>query len=694
LIPLTLVVGCATHVDVAAIAPPPPRVAPPAPASDVIAFAGVELVPMDGDRVVHRQTVLVRGRVVIEVGDADRVAIPPGATIVDGRGAYLAPGLADMHVHLYDAEGLSSYLAYGVTTVANLNGSPADLALREAVASGSLEGPTIYTAGPSVNGDPPGNATFVAVMDAEGGRRVVDEQVAAGYDFIKVYSTLAPAAYEGIVDEARAKNIAVLGHIPWCVGAERVLAGHQSDVAHIEEFLYSYFHGNADDASRLPDLARLAAASGKTVTPNLFAYSDYLHALAGLDAVLADPEMRFASPALYSERLPLNNRSERDDKEGFAAALRKGRTLFQKITKTFSDAGVPLLVGTDTEVFGFPGQSAILEMQELRDAGLTPYQVMVAATRAAGEYVTRWVHPQGERFGVIAPGARADLLLLDGNPLESLDHLRALRGVMARGQWLPAARIKELRAERELANAPLRFDAREVEKLVGEKNFDEATTRLEALHRQHPTAKIEAEIVLADYARRAAKTAPAAAARLRELNVALYPSSFSAHTAAGRTYLRMGDLPAARRHLEQATAMSPNDVVARDLLDRVNLAGTPPSFDPVGRYDLSVAARKPLCGAETTLAVTVEIVKRPDGTYAGNLIETDEDAASARRKGRAKAKKTPWTEVVAAADRMWLRGDGPSLTLVVERGTNRVHGRYVAGFGSNFPLSGVRAKGR
>jgi hypothetical protein len=688
--------GCAARDE--ARPPTPPgsaTTAPPPPASDVIAFAGVELVPMDAERVLHGQTVLVRGGVIAEVGDADRVAIPPGATVLEGRGAYLTPGLADMHVHLYDGESLPSYLAYGVTTVANLNGSPADLALRAAVASGALVGPTIYTAGPSVNGDPPGNATFVSVMDAEGGRRVVDDQVAAGYDFIKVYSTLGVEPYQAIVDEARAKGIAVLGHIPWCVGAERVLAGYQSDVAHAEEFMNTFFGGNADDASRVPELARIVAASGKTVTPNLVAYSDYLHALDGLDAVLADPEMRYASPALYSERLPLSNRSQRDNKEEFAAALRKGHALFQKITRALADAGVPLLVGTDTEVFGFPGQSALLEMHELKDSGLTPYQAMSAATRDAGQYVARWVHPQ-DRFGTIAPGMRADLLLLDGNPLEAIDNLRKLRGVMVRGRWLPVERLAEMRAERQRADTPLREAARAVEQLVKDQRFDEAAARLDALHREHPDAKIEAEIVLARYARRAEKVAPAAAARMRELNVALYPTSFSVHTAAARTYVAMGDLASARRHLEQATAMSPRDVVARDLLEKVSLLGTPPAFDPGGRYEVTVAARKGLCGAETTISASVEVKRRPDGSYGGTLWVRDDDAASAKARdaGKAKPKPTPLTKVVAAADRLWLDSDGPDLQLVVEAGGAKVHGRYVVGFGANFPLTGTHAKAR
>jgi hypothetical protein len=572
---------------------------------------------------------------------------------------------------------LPSYLAYGVTTVANLNGSPEVLAMRAAVASGALVGPTIYTAGPIVNGDPPGNPTFVAVMDAEGGRRVADEQVDAGYDFIKVYSTLDVAPYDAVLAEARARNMAVLGHIPWCVGAERAVAGYQSDVAHAEEFLSTFFHRNPDDTSRLPELVKLVAASGETVTANMVAYSEYLRRP---EEVVADPEMRFASPALFSERVPSNNRSVRADQAKFDEFLRKGHTLFQKLTKAFSDAGVPILLGTDTEGFGFPGKSALLELHELEDAGLTRYQAMVAATRAAGEYVAHRMHPR-ERFGVVAPGERADLLLVDGNPLASLDNLQHLRGVMARGRWLDARRLAELREEKARADGPLRSAVQEIDRLVGDGRFDEAASRLEALHRDHPESKIVAQGVLSSYARRAVRSAPAAAARLRALAIVLYPTSFAVHTDAARGYIAAGDRAAARRELEQATAMSPNDVVAHDMLERLNLLGTPPAFDPVGHFELTVAAREGNCWAEKALAVVVDLAKGKDGTYSGTL-----------KIGGAKPE--PLEKVDAAADRLWATSESAALRLVVDKDGKSVRGRYVEGFGANFPITGSKGRVR
>lgn len=144
------------------------------------------------------------------------------------------PGLADMHVHLYDTDGFVSYLAYGITTVANLNGEPADIRWRDQVQRGELVGPTVYTAGPSINGNPPGNSGFTAVETADQARAEVRRQFDLGYDFIKVYSTLPAPAYAAILAEAKAHHMGVLGRVPFEVGLKGVLqSGWQSNIAHL-----------------------------------------------------------------------------------------------------------------------------------------------------------------------------------------------------------------------------------------------------------------------------------------------------------------------------------------------------------------------------------------------------------------------------------------------------------------------------
>src|SRR5688500_11599291 len=137
--------------------------ASPGQSPPVTVIEHVTVLPMDGRGAQAGQSVVVRGELIERVGPAGTIAIPAGARRVDGRGRFLIPGLADMHVHPYDTDGLPPYLAYGVTTIAVMHGSPAVVEWRDRIRRGELTGPTIYTAGPSINGYPAGNPLFVSV---------------------------------------------------------------------------------------------------------------------------------------------------------------------------------------------------------------------------------------------------------------------------------------------------------------------------------------------------------------------------------------------------------------------------------------------------------------------------------------------------------------------------------------------------
>src|SRR5829696_4377999 len=161
---------------------------PPAPHE--IAFEHVTVVPMNAERLLRDYTVVVRGRHIVAMGAASRLRAPKNARRIDGRGRYLMPGLVDMHVHPYDADQFINYLAHGVTTIGVLNGSPPVLRWRDEISRGIRLGPTIYSAGPSLDGVPAGNPTFLSIATPEDGRGAVRAIAAAGYDFVKVYMTL------------------------------------------------------------------------------------------------------------------------------------------------------------------------------------------------------------------------------------------------------------------------------------------------------------------------------------------------------------------------------------------------------------------------------------------------------------------------------------------------------------------------
>lgn len=435
---LLLALACpasdASGVQNSIASPLPPLPAPP------VAFVDVSVVPMDAERVVEHQTVVVRDGKIAEVGAAAGVAVPEGALRVDGRGKYLMPGLADMHVHVRTRGDLTLYVANGVTTVLDMGG-PVGARLRawrDSARAGTLLGPELLVSW-FVDG-PGGRGGLVETPDEA--REAVRRAKRDGYDVVKVYNSLSASQMEAIGDEAGRQGIAVVGHGVRSVGLRRGFALGQVMVAHAEEYIYTDFL----DAGEMT-LPRFAAAASYTrqagayVTPNLSAYDAITRQWgnpAQVQAYLARPEVRYLDP-FWREQWRLSDYARRPGSLGDRIDRLK------RFTKVLSDSGVPLLLGTDSPGIPglLPGWSILDDLRLMAEAGLTPYQALAAGTRTAGAFVARAV-PDADPFGTVAPGRRADLLLLDADPLRSLDPVSRPAGVMVRGRWLPRAKIGEL----------------------------------------------------------------------------------------------------------------------------------------------------------------------------------------------------------------------------------------------------------
>lgn len=182
---------------------------------------------MSRDGVLAHQTVVVRGDRIVVVAPSASIAVPAGVTTIDGTNKWLMPGLADMHVHAFMESDLTLFLAAGVTMVRNMYGSNQHLAWRSQIARGERLGPTIVTAGPIIDGDPPvwpGSTVLVQPADAD---KIVAEQKAQGYDFLKAYSRLSREAYEALAAAGKRQGMVVAGHVPATVGLAGALAAKQ-----------------------------------------------------------------------------------------------------------------------------------------------------------------------------------------------------------------------------------------------------------------------------------------------------------------------------------------------------------------------------------------------------------------------------------------------------------------------------------
>ena len=424
------------------------------------AFVGVNVIPMDRERVLTNQTVIVRQGIITAIGDAKKTKVPKDAVRVDGTGKYLIPGLVDMHTHLLSdsdefpesiaEDELRVMVANGVTTVRFMIGTPELLGLRARSAKGEISAPTIYVASPHLTGREQGNNFVVNTPDEA--REAVRKSKAAGYDFIKITTFIKADVYEAAVDEAAKQNIRVVGHADSrFVGAERAWKAGQQ-IEHLDGYMEMLLKDDAPIKGSVSDIyiynpdnwksfdhmdeARIAAIARKTVASNPFVNptQHFMKNTFGVarseESIRAQPEFKFYPAKVQQQWLDFYKRNRFVNTVPLEKRAR-WIELRNKLIKAIHDAGGKIMAGSDTPEFLFLyGFSQHRELKALADAGLPNYAVLAAGTRNAHEFFGTI-----NKIGTIEIGRQADLLLLNANPLENISATENRAGVMLKGRW-------------------------------------------------------------------------------------------------------------------------------------------------------------------------------------------------------------------------------------------------------------------
>ncbi len=419
------------------------------------AFVNVNVVPMTSTEVLRAQTVVVDAGRIHAIGPVDRVPVPEDATIVDGTDRYLMPGLADMHAHIPRQDGseldrvLTLFAARGVTTVRGMPGAPPHLDLRDALASGERFGPTLITSGPSLNGN--------SVSGAGDARRQVAAQVAAGYDFLRIHPGLDRAEFEAIAEAAANHGIAFAGHVPAAVGLSGALKAGIATIDHLDGYLaamlprhspgnggYGGFFGSmlADDVvvERLDEVVAETALAGTWNVPAQTLVEQRIDSTPAAE-LAARAEMAYMPPATVRRWQEVKASQVADaayDADTAARAIALRRELILRLHR----ANGRILLGSDApQVFNVPGFATHRELKLYVAAGLSPYEALVTGTVAVAEFLD-------SDTGRVEEGRRADLLLVDDDPLADIRNAARIHGVMLRGRWYPEheleARLKAL----------------------------------------------------------------------------------------------------------------------------------------------------------------------------------------------------------------------------------------------------------
>jgi imidazolonepropionase-like amidohydrolase len=374
--------------------------------AQTVAITGVNVIDTGGGPVQTGMTVTIEGD---RIASIDKAPAPGAATVIDGRGKYLIPGLWDMHVHLTLAtdSALPMLLANGVTGVRDLGGRLATLdRWRTKIEDGSLAGPRILRAGPTLNGQK-SNDMHLVVGTPEETRGIVRALAQIEVDFIKTHRRTPRDSYFALADEAKKARLQFVGHIPITVTPEEASDAGQSTIEHVGTLFEGTFAAALDDrklsaaikqfreSGEAAKLVARIARNGNALTPTLVVYRSII--------AEARPEAIEEAKAVFAE--------------------------FQEIVKMLQAAGVTLLAGSDVAAARVPGVSLHDELELLVECGLTTLQALQTATSNPAKRLSRT-----SDFGAVAKGRIADLVLLDANPLDDIRNTRRIAAVIFGGK--------------------------------------------------------------------------------------------------------------------------------------------------------------------------------------------------------------------------------------------------------------------
>ena len=425
---------------------------------DVIALTNVNVIPMDKEQVLSDKTVIVTDGRISKIGAAKKTKVPKGATEIDGAGKYLIPALSDMHVHMIGldynllfppeaqltAEDLDynkilfPYVANGVAIVAIMTALKDQITLRDQIAQGEVLGPRLILnrmmEAPAASFPEP-----IAdwVDDAASARQAVLDAKETGYDGIKPYGHLNQESYDSILATAKEVGLPTNGHIPVELTLEHVLEAGQNHIVHVEE-VTRVAQGDFSP-KRIDYFAGTISDTDTWVSPTLVTTRKILTLFDDHEKAMSKPEMRYAQHPMQQAFMSFFLGNYLQIPEEHRQGIRNGFEQFGRpFTKVLQDKGVKMMTGTDTGLPGLVAGFALHEeLEELVSAGLTPYQALRASTTNPFEFLGEL-----DDAGTVEVGKRANLVLLEANPLENISNTQQIAGVMIQSRWLSKADIQ------------------------------------------------------------------------------------------------------------------------------------------------------------------------------------------------------------------------------------------------------------
>ena len=402
-----------------------------------IALEGATLIDVTGKPPVKDSVVVIQGDRIVSAGTRSNIEIPTGAKTIDVTGKFLLPGLWDMHSHFYQAELGPTYLAAGITTALDVgNDFEFGTSLRDAAMRGNGLGPRMLLAG-YIDGK--NDHSFeVQVETPEEARAAVQRYKNAGYEQIKIRDQVKLETLKVICQEAHRLGMTVTGHVPGGMNALQAVEAGMDQLAHIN-YVLTGFYPNRDrsnppvsinfDEPNVKHALKFFKEHGTVIDPTLAVLELLLRPIKKPIASF-EPGMAKVPPELLVQ---LNKKGQ---SEAPAEALAMVTDVLVKIVGGLHRSGVPVVAGTDV---GVPGHTLHRELELYVKAGLTPLEAIQAATLTPAR-----VMKLENEVGTIDAGKRADLIILDADPLDNIRNIRKVSFVMAQGRLFDCAKLWQI----------------------------------------------------------------------------------------------------------------------------------------------------------------------------------------------------------------------------------------------------------
>lgn len=399
----------------------------------VIALVNGTIIDVASGKTIPQATVVIQNGKILKAGSSKNIKIPRKAKVIDLAGKSILPGLWDMHAHFQQVEWGPAYLAAGITTVRDC-GNEFDFinAVKQAIDQGRGVGPDIFKAG-IIDGDGPMSLGIVRVNNENEAKAVVRKYKDAGFAQIKIYSSVKPEMIKAIAAEAHALGMPVTGHVPQGVGLLEAIKLGQNQVNHFP-YVYRAMVTNREQKLVMTDtlpqkVLRALKDNSIVVDPTLGIYEWILRPLdqpldafePGVNNITEDLKEIFRNMGMPAE--------EAAQRKSF---LEHGKAIVLAMTR----AGIPIVAGTDMIV---PGYSLYRELELYNQAGLTPLETLQTATITPAR-----VMKVDKETGSVAEGKNADLIIVDGNPLNRISDIRKITLVIRKGKTYNPIELRKM----------------------------------------------------------------------------------------------------------------------------------------------------------------------------------------------------------------------------------------------------------